>query len=105
MNHLINFESIDWIEPAIGVRYKFFQNGNQRVRLVEFSEGFDENGWCLKGHVGYVLDGTYSIDYDGNIEHYKQGDVAFIPKGEKDKHKVIMDVGGWVQLLLFEILD
>lgn len=105
MNHLINFENFEWITPAIGVRFKAFVFNNQTIRLIEFSEGFVEPEWCLNGHVGYVLDGSYSIDYNGQIEHYKKGDVAFIPKGEDDKHKAIVGVGGWVRLLLFEIIE
>jgi quercetin dioxygenase-like cupin family protein len=105
MKHLVEFAPMDWVAPAAGVRYKAFVQGNQRIRLVEFSEGFVEPHWCLNGHAGYVLDGSFTIDYNGQIEHYQKGDVIFIPKGENDKHKVIMQPGGWVQLLLFEIMD
>ena len=105
MSHIVNFTDIDWTVPAVGVRFKAYTNNNQRIRLVEFSEGLIEPNWCINGHAGYVLDGSYSIDYNGQIEHYKKGDALFIPKDEKDKHKVIMDVGGWVQLLLFEIIE
>ena len=105
MNHLVNFESIAWTTPAIGVRFKSFVCNNQRIRLIEFSEGFVEPDWCLHGHAGYVLDGSCSTDYNGHIEQFKKGDVIFIPKGENDKHKVIMENGGWVQLLLFEFVE
>jgi quercetin dioxygenase-like cupin family protein len=104
MDHLINFNNLEWITPAAGVRYKAYINNNQRIRLVEFSEGFIESDWCMNGHGGYVLDGSMSIDFNTHIEHYKKGDIFFIPKGESDKHKVIMKTGGWVQLLLFETL-
>jgi len=88
-----------------GKRFKIFINGNQQVRLVEFSEGFVEPDWCKKGHTGYVLDGAFAIDYNGNLERYKKGDVIFIPKGEQSKHKAILEKGEKVTLLLFEIIE
>ena len=105
MSHLIDFDALPWNEPACGVRFKSMVNGNQQVRLVEFSYGFVEPDWCLKGHAGYVLHGEFANDYAGTIERYKAGDIIFIPKGEKDKHKAILGEGETVTLLLFEILD
>ena len=104
MNHLVNFAEIDWTVSAVGARFKAFIHNNQRIRLIEFSGGFVEPDWCIHGHAGYVLDGSFSIDYNGKIEHYKKGDVIFIQRGENNKHKVIMEAGGWIQLLLYEII-
>lgn len=105
MSHRIDFEPLPWKEPAEGVRFKAVVIGNQQVRLVEFSYGFIEPDWCLKGHAGYVLDGEFSINYSGTVERYKVGDIIFIPMGEKDKHKVILEKGQKVTLLLYEILE
>lgn len=41
-NCLIDFENVKWESPSPGVRYKVFISGNQRLRLVEFSEEFEE---------------------------------------------------------------
>ena len=105
MGYLIDFDAIPWNEPANGVRYKAIVKGNQQVRLVEFSYGFIEPDWCMKGHAGYVLEGEFVNDYSGTLERYKTGDVIFIPKGEADKHKAILNKGEKVTLLLFEVLD
>lgn len=104
MSYLVDFENMEWIEPAIGVRYKAYVSGNQQIRLVEFSEGFVESDWCFCGHAGYVIDGGFSDDYTGKLERYKKGDIIFIPKGEQAKHKVILGIGEKVTLLLFEII-
>ena len=104
-NYLVDFENMSWNEPAAGLRSKIFTNGNQQIRLVEFSEGFIEPDWCKKGHAGYVIDGTFAIDYNGNLEKYKKGDVIFIPEGEQHKHKAILEKGEKVTLLLFEIIE
>jgi len=105
MSYLIEFDKIPWDESVKGVRIKPFINENQQVRIVEFSEGFVEPDWCQEGHVGYVLDGKFSIDYTGTLERYKKGDVIFIPKGEQAKHKAILGKDEKVTLLLFEIIE
>jgi hypothetical protein len=104
-NHLVDFETIPWTQAGKGIRYKAFVNGNQRLRLAEFSEGFVEEEFCLKGHAGYVLDGECDTDFHGSIEHLKAGDVIFIPKGEDDRHKNILGRGERVLILLFEIIE
>ena len=105
MSYLVEFDKMSWNEPVKGVRSKIFTNGNQQIRLVEFSEGFIEPDWCRKGHAGYVIDGEFTNDYRGTLEQYKKGDVIFIPKGENAKHKVIMGKGEKVILLLFEMIE
>lgn len=100
--NLINFENIPWKEVGKGVRYKVFQRETQQIRLVEFSEGFAEEDWCTRGHAGYVIEGCCSIDFDGSMECYKVGDAFFISK--EDRHKVIMNKGEKVLLILFETI-
>ena len=103
-NHLIEFDKLEWINSAIGLRYKAYVNGNQRLRLVEFSEGFVEEDWCLHGHAGYVIDGSFALDFNGETERFQKGDTFFIPSGESDKHKAILGIGENVMLLLFELI-
>jgi quercetin dioxygenase-like cupin family protein len=102
--HLINFEDISWVEAGKGVRYKAFKSGIQQIRLVEFSEGFVEKDWCLRGHAGYVLEGNCIIDFNGEMEQFETGNIIFISKGDGGKHKVIMNKGERVLLLLFEMI-
>ena len=103
--HKIIFDNIEWTNTGTGVRYKAFIHGNQRLRLVEFSEGFVEPDWCTDGHAGIVLDGSFACDYNGSMERYSKGDVIYIPSGESDKHKAVLGKGEKVTLLLFEILE
>lgn len=100
---LVDFENMEWQCPDQGVRYKAFVKDNQRLRLVEFTEGFVEPDWCTKGHAGYVLDGSFTIDLKGKLQKFKTGDVLFIPEGEEYGHKAIIDSGERVLLLLFEL--
>ena len=103
--HKNMFDSIGWTNAVTGLRYKAFVHDGQRLRFVEFSEGFIEPDWCTHGHAGIVIDGSFTIDYHGSIEKYSKGDVIFIPNGETDKHKAVLGNGEKVTLLLFELLE
>lgn len=99
-NYLIDFKNMRWESPAPGVRYKSFIRGTQKIRLVEFTEEFRENDWCTKGHVGYILEGSIAIDFNGKLIRYSAGDGIFIEEGSKHKAKV--DKGEKALIVLFE---
>ena len=83
----IDFESMAWEEPAEGVRFKAYEQGGRKLRLVEFSKEFVEPDWCTKGHIGYILEGQIEIDFDGKKEVFNPGNGIFIPAGQEHKHK------------------
>ena len=101
-NVLINFKNMTWENPAPGIRYKEHIKNTQRIRLVEFSEKFVETDWCAKGHIGYVIEGKISIDFDGRTIEFNAGDGLFIPEGEENKHKASIGKGDQALLILFE---
>ncbi len=76
-----------WKNPAVGVRFKAYEQGGRKLRLVEFSREFVEPDWCTKGHIGYVLEGQLEINFDGKVVAFGPGDGIFITKGEEHKHK------------------
>ena len=85
--HKVAFASQEWERPAPGVRTKVHRGPGVQLRLVEFSAGFVEADWCVRGHVGYVLNGRMEVDFDGTLEVFEAGDGLFIPAGEAHKHK------------------
>ena len=87
MNYKVDFDPIEWQSPLPGVRFKAFVEGNRRMRLVEYTSDFVEPDGCTKGHIGYVIEGRFEIDFDGQIVQYSPGDGIFIPPGEEHKHK------------------
>ncbi|MHC4423879.1 MAG: cupin domain-containing protein [Planctomycetota bacterium] len=97
----IDFESMEWEEPADGVRFKAYEQDGRKLRLVEFSKEFVEPDWCTKGHIGYVLEGQMEIDFNGKTIVFGPGDGVFIPECEEHKHKgkALTDV---VRLILVE---
>jgi quercetin dioxygenase-like cupin family protein len=102
VEYLIDFKTIAWESPAPGVRHKVFVKDSQRIRLVEFSDSFVESEWCTRGHIGYVLDGRISIDFDGKQIEFKTGDGFFIPEGEANRHKGSVRKGEKALIVLFE---
>lgn len=99
---LIKFEALEWDQPKAGVEQKVYSDGVNRMRILRFSDDFVEEEWCTKGHIGYVLEGEMRIDYNGEIKSYSKGDGLWITQGEHSKHKVIMEKGKHVELVLFE---
>lgn len=83
----IDFESMPWETPAVGVRFKAYQQDGRKLRLVEFYKDFVEPDWCTKGHIGYILEGNLEIDFNGKVIEFNPGNGIFIPMGEKHKHK------------------
>jgi quercetin dioxygenase-like cupin family protein len=78
----VPFCTIDWntvkptIHPGItGEAYwRTFEQGNVRVRIVEYTPGYMADHWCSKGHVLYVLDGELTTELsDGSTVILKPG--------------------------------
>ena len=83
----IEFQTMAWEHPTVGVRFKAYEQDGRKLRLVEFTKEFVEPDWCTKGHIGYILEGRMEIDFDGNIIVFGPGDGVFIPAGSEHKHK------------------
>lgn len=96
----IDFNALEWESIAQGARSKSYQQNGRKLRLLEFSKGFIEPDWCLKGHVGYVLEGEMDLDINGQVIHYSKGDGIFIPEGGEVKHKALVDK--YIKLILVE---
>lgn len=83
----IDFSEIPWERPARGVKFKAVFRDGKKLRLVEFSSDFVEEDWCVKGHIGYVLQGELEISFADKSLRFSAGDGLFIIAGESEKHK------------------
>jgi hypothetical protein len=97
----VDFASLAWEETAAGARSKAFVRGDKKLRLVEFTSEFREADWCVKAHVGCVLEGALEIVFDERTESFAAGDGIFIEGGERERHRAKV-VGSPVKLLLVE---
>lgn len=97
----INFDSLQWESHLPSARFKAYREGARQIRLLEFSSDFVEPVWCEKGHVGFVLEGTLEVDFNGRVEVYPQGSGIFISAGPAAAHKA-RSITPVVRLVLVE---
>ncbi len=98
---VIEFETLPWESVVPKCRAKQVVRGGQLLRLVEFEQGFEEVGWCEKGHVGFVLDGELEIEFENDKIRAKAGDGLCIPEGNAHKHRATV-LSSTVRLILIE---
>jgi len=99
----VDFEKMEWQQIRPDVRQKVYCEGSRQIRLVEFATSDGAEYWCETGHIGYVLKGGLSIDFNGEIISFKTGDGLFIPSGAGNKHRSVAISSG-TQLLMVEDL-
>jgi quercetin dioxygenase-like cupin family protein len=72
----VPFTTTDWskVEPtehpgASGMAsWRTFEQGNLRVRLVEYSPGYQADHWCRRGHVLFVLQGELVTELEDGTQ-------------------------------------
>lgn len=100
--YAINFDDHAWEVISPGMRQKSFMLGGNRMRLIELTEELAEIEWCLKAHIGYVLEGQVNMEFEKKTVIVKAGEGLYMSGGEKSKHRSSVDKGGFARLLLFE---
>ena len=86
IQYKVDFDKLEWKSPIKGVRHKYIDQNNLRIRLVEYSKEMPLH-WCEKGHYGYLIEGQMEIEYENSKIIYKPGDGIFIPDGPDHKHR------------------
>jgi quercetin dioxygenase-like cupin family protein len=86
VHYKIDFNNLEWTIPNAGLKHKYIDQNNMRLRLVEYSKDMAPH-WCEKGHYGYVIQGEMEIEYSAEKIIYKPGDGIFIPDGAAHRHK------------------
>jgi len=97
----IDFSALPWDQVRPDVRQKVYREGARQVRLVEFDTSDGAEHWCETGHIGYVLKGSLSISFDGQVLNFSAGDGLFIPDGHATRHRAVRIAAG-TQLLMIE---
>lgn len=97
----IKFSEMPWSDVGPFVREKRVTRGGHVIRMVEFQQGFEEDGWCERGHVGYVTKGTLELRFENDSIVVSEGDAIWIPGGTESRHRAFV-IGDLVHLVLFE---
>lgn len=73
--------------------------GSIRVRLVEFSPGYEADHWCTRGHIAFVVEGTCTLRIDdGRAVTLSRGQ-SFTVGDEIDAHMLVTEHGAIVFLV------
>ncbi len=81
----VDFETMPWEKGIEGIRFKAVQHGGRQLRLVEYTAEMEPH-WCEKGHIGYILQGRFELEFDGSTLEFGPGDGVFIPSGYEHRH-------------------
>ncbi len=104
----IPFQTIDWSqvpktehEGITGKAYwQTMQYDGLRVRYVEYSENYEADHWCEKGHIVYCVKGeVVNKLQDGTESTLKEG-MSYIVSDDLSSHKSISKKG--VHLLIID---
>ncbi len=98
MDAKASFDAVRWRSLAPGAREKRISRSNVVLRLLEFSPPYVEHEWCTQPHVGYVVDGSFTVQFRDHAVTLAAGDGLFIAGGENNAHKAV--VNGKVLLFL-----
>lgn len=97
----IPFGTTDWlrIEPVehagqVGVaRWRTRQFGAIRVRLVEYTPGYEADHWCRKGHILFCVAGELETELaDGRRFHLTPG-MSYQVADDSEPHRSRTAVG------------
>lgn len=99
----VSFEEIEWQQIRPDVRQKVYCEGSRQIRLVEFETSDGAEHWCETAHIGYVLKGSLSISFDGQVISFKAGDGLFIPSGAASKHRSVAISSGTLLLMVEDL--
>jgi hypothetical protein len=81
------FYGVPWAPVREGARTRIVQRGNVRIRLLELTPLFVEDGFCTRGHIGYVLEGELELTFADGPLALRAGDAMFLRPGEDHAHR------------------
>ena len=97
----VPFTVVDWSEVVpkefpgeMGKAYwKIFENGNIRVRIVEYTPGYLADHWCSRGHVIYILEGELITELkDGRVFKLTPG-MSYQVADDNEPHRSRTETG------------
>ena len=97
----IRFGSINWDEVVPerheGITgyalWKVRQVGGIRLRLVEYSPGYEADHWCDKGHIIYCVKGEMTTELKDGSRHVLKEGMVYHVGDNADSHRSFTDKG------------
>jgi hypothetical protein len=73
-----------------------FEQGNVRVRMVEYSPGYLADHWCTRGHVLLVLEGEIVMEFKNGKKYPLGLGTSFQVADNGEPHRVYTEAGARV---------
>jgi quercetin dioxygenase-like cupin family protein len=74
--------------------------GDITLRLVVYSSGFKSDHWCNKGHIVYVVSGSFVIEHEDETRtELSAGKSWHAPDDAGSPHRVLCEAGATVFIL------
>jgi hypothetical protein len=67
--------------------WRTVEEGNVRVRMVEYSPGYVADHWCSKGHVILVLDGELVTELQNGERHTMTAGQSYRVADDRTPHR------------------
>ena len=92
----VPYSAVDWSKVSAtehqgetGIAYwRTIEQGNLRIRMVEYSPGYVADHWCARGHVILVLEGEMVNELkDGCKNLFKAGMGYHVEDDETNPHR------------------
>ena len=98
-----SFDEMSWETTHPGIREKKIVTGARVIRLLKLTDELTHPDWCTKGHTGYVVEGSFILNINGEEIVLNQGDVFHVEEDDPaQRHIPVVESGGGVTLLLVE---
>jgi quercetin dioxygenase-like cupin family protein len=104
----ILFQTIDWNqitktehpgEKGIST-WQTLQFEGLRVRIVEYSQGYLADHWCLKGHIVHCLEGEFTSELETGEKFLLSKGMSYIVSDNLSSHRSVTETG--VKLLIID---
>jgi len=97
----IPFQTIDWsgIEKTIhpgetGTAYwQTVQLPGLRIRMVEYSAGYEADHWCRKGHIVHCLEGEFVSESNDSPSSILEQGMSYVVSDELSSHRSVTKNG------------
>jgi hypothetical protein len=108
MNQNIPFQTINWsIIPKIDYKgetgtawWQTVQLPGLRIRIVEYSAGYQADHWCHKGHIVHCIEGEFVSESEDGNHNYLTAGMTYVVTDELSSHRSITKNG--VKLLIVD---
>ncbi|MGD0337482.1 MAG: DHCW motif cupin fold protein [Bacteroidota bacterium] len=103
----VPFSTVEWDKiPPIEYKgetgtswCKTVEQGNVRVRVVEYGAGYRANHWCDRGHVVFILNGEIDIEIENRKTYHLFSGMSFHVADGLDIHRAFSEKGAKVFII------